>query len=189
MEKVLDELSFEAPDLKKKASRSTRLTLNKQLADIVKNQDLSRYICKCRSQRFEPRKREPRFGERPSAIFPSHRYLQWALPLRLLLLVGCGAPGDPQPPSPPIPSTIGTSRAATPERRAVGVYAPAQNIAGDACGASCQEIFSRFAEAEWRSGQQDLQTRLYDSWGRWRTYTPRREKFNSPIATSGSAPR
>ncbi|HVS90183.1 MAG TPA: ATP-dependent protease ATPase subunit HslU [Candidatus Acidoferrum sp.] len=44
LEKVLDELSFEAPDLKKKTVKVDALYVNKQLADIVKNQDLSRYI-------------------------------------------------------------------------------------------------------------------------------------------------
>src|SRR5580765_1432135 len=44
MEKVLDELSFEAPDLKKKTVKIDAAYVNKQLADIVKNQDLSRYI-------------------------------------------------------------------------------------------------------------------------------------------------
>jgi len=44
LEKVLDELSFEAPDLKKKNVKIDAAYINKQLADIVKNQDLSRYI-------------------------------------------------------------------------------------------------------------------------------------------------
>jgi ATP-dependent HslUV protease ATP-binding subunit HslU len=44
LEKVLDELSFEAPDLKKKTVKVDAAFVNKQLADIVKNQDLSRYI-------------------------------------------------------------------------------------------------------------------------------------------------
>jgi len=44
LEKVLDELSFEAPDLKKKNVKIDAAYVNKQLADIVKNQDLSRYI-------------------------------------------------------------------------------------------------------------------------------------------------
>src|SRR5438093_7322385 len=44
LEKVLDELSFEAPDLKKKAVKVDAAYVNKQLADIVTNQDLSRYI-------------------------------------------------------------------------------------------------------------------------------------------------
>jgi ATP-dependent HslUV protease ATP-binding subunit HslU len=44
MEKVLDELSFEAPDLKKKSVKVDSAYVNKQLAEIVKNQDLSRYI-------------------------------------------------------------------------------------------------------------------------------------------------
>jgi ATP-dependent HslUV protease ATP-binding subunit HslU len=44
LEKVLDELSFEAPDLKKKTIKVDAAYVNKQLADIVKNQDLSRYI-------------------------------------------------------------------------------------------------------------------------------------------------
>jgi len=44
LEKVLDELSFEAPDLKKKSVKIDAAYVNKQLADIVKNQDLSRYI-------------------------------------------------------------------------------------------------------------------------------------------------
>ena len=42
--KVLDELSFDAPDLKKKMWKVDAAYVNKQLADIVKNQDLSRYI-------------------------------------------------------------------------------------------------------------------------------------------------
>jgi ATP-dependent HslUV protease ATP-binding subunit HslU len=44
LEKVLDELSFEASDLKKKGVKVDSAYVNKQLADIVKNQDLSRYI-------------------------------------------------------------------------------------------------------------------------------------------------
>jgi ATP-dependent HslUV protease ATP-binding subunit HslU len=44
LEKVLDEVSFEAPDLKKKAVKVDGAYVTKQLADIVKNQDLSRYI-------------------------------------------------------------------------------------------------------------------------------------------------
>ena len=44
LEKVLDELSFEAPDLKKKNVKIDAAYVNKQLTDIVKNQDLSRYI-------------------------------------------------------------------------------------------------------------------------------------------------
>jgi ATP-dependent HslUV protease ATP-binding subunit HslU len=44
LEKVLDELSFEASDLKKKNVKVDAGYVNKQLADIVKNQDLSRYI-------------------------------------------------------------------------------------------------------------------------------------------------
>ena len=44
LEKVLDEISFEAPDLKKKTVKVDAAYVSKQLADIVKNQDLSRYI-------------------------------------------------------------------------------------------------------------------------------------------------
>ncbi|HLI33761.1 MAG TPA: ATP-dependent protease ATPase subunit HslU [Terriglobia bacterium] len=44
MEKLLDEISFEGPDLKKKNVRIDVAYVQKQLADIVKNQDLSRYI-------------------------------------------------------------------------------------------------------------------------------------------------
>ena len=44
LEKVLDEISFEAPDLKKKSVKVDAAYVNKQLMDIVKNQDLSRYI-------------------------------------------------------------------------------------------------------------------------------------------------
>ena len=44
MEKLLDEISFEGPDLKKKTIRIDGEYVRKQLADIVKNQDLSRYI-------------------------------------------------------------------------------------------------------------------------------------------------
>src|SRR5258708_25906511 len=44
LEKVLDEISFEAPELKKKTVKIDGAYVTKQLADIVKNQDLSRYI-------------------------------------------------------------------------------------------------------------------------------------------------
>ncbi len=44
LEKVLDEISFEAPELKKKTMKIDSAYVSKQLADIVKNQDLSRYI-------------------------------------------------------------------------------------------------------------------------------------------------
>ena len=44
MERVLDEISFEGPDLKKKQVRIDAAYVQKRLADIVKNQDLSRYI-------------------------------------------------------------------------------------------------------------------------------------------------
>src|ERR1700676_4312324 len=44
LEKVLDEISFEAPELKKKNVKVDGAYVVKQLADIVKNQDLSRYI-------------------------------------------------------------------------------------------------------------------------------------------------
>ncbi|MBI4461127.1 MAG: AAA family ATPase, partial [Acidobacteria bacterium] len=44
MERLLDEISFEAPDMKKKAVRIDPAYVQKQLAAIVKDQDLSRYI-------------------------------------------------------------------------------------------------------------------------------------------------
>ena len=44
MEKLLDEISFEGPDMKKKNIRIDALYVQKMLADIVKDQDLSRYI-------------------------------------------------------------------------------------------------------------------------------------------------
>ena len=44
MEKLLEEVSFQGPDLKKKNVRVDAVYVRKQLADIVKDQDLSRYI-------------------------------------------------------------------------------------------------------------------------------------------------
>jgi ATP-dependent HslUV protease ATP-binding subunit HslU len=44
MEKLLDEISFRGPDLDKKTVRIDAAYVQGQLADIVKNQDLSRYI-------------------------------------------------------------------------------------------------------------------------------------------------
>jgi ATP-dependent HslUV protease ATP-binding subunit HslU len=44
MERVLDDISFEAPELKKKTVKIDAAYVSKQLAEIVKNQDLSRYI-------------------------------------------------------------------------------------------------------------------------------------------------
>ena len=44
MEKLLEEISFEGPDLKKKTVRIDSAYVRKQLSEIVKDQDLSRYI-------------------------------------------------------------------------------------------------------------------------------------------------
>jgi ATP-dependent HslUV protease ATP-binding subunit HslU len=44
LEKVLEEISFDAPELKKKNIKIDAPFVQKQLVDIVKNQDLSRYI-------------------------------------------------------------------------------------------------------------------------------------------------
>ncbi|MBV9499555.1 MAG: ATP-dependent protease ATPase subunit HslU [Acidobacteriaceae bacterium] len=44
MEKLLEEISFDGPDLKKKNIKIDAVYVRKQLADIVKDQDLSRYI-------------------------------------------------------------------------------------------------------------------------------------------------
>jgi len=44
LEKVLDEISFEAPELKKKQVKIDAAYVEKQLANIVKDQDLTRYM-------------------------------------------------------------------------------------------------------------------------------------------------
>lgn len=44
MEKLLEDISFDGPDLKKKNIKIDAAYVSKQLADIVKDQDLSRYI-------------------------------------------------------------------------------------------------------------------------------------------------
>jgi ATP-dependent HslUV protease ATP-binding subunit HslU len=44
MEKLLDDISFEGPDLKKKNIRIDASYVQKMLSEIVKDQDLSRYI-------------------------------------------------------------------------------------------------------------------------------------------------
>jgi len=44
MERVLDIISFEAPDMKEKNVVIDPPYVSKMLADIVKDQDLSRYI-------------------------------------------------------------------------------------------------------------------------------------------------
>jgi ATP-dependent HslUV protease ATP-binding subunit HslU len=44
LEKLLEDLSFDGPDLKKKTVKVDAAYVRKQLADIVKDQDLSRYI-------------------------------------------------------------------------------------------------------------------------------------------------
>jgi len=44
MEKLLEEISFEGPDLKRKRVKIDRAYVQRQLADIIKDQDLSRYI-------------------------------------------------------------------------------------------------------------------------------------------------
>ena len=44
MEKLLDEVSFEGPDLVNKSVVIDDAYVTRMLADIVKNEDLSRYI-------------------------------------------------------------------------------------------------------------------------------------------------
>jgi ATP-dependent HslUV protease ATP-binding subunit HslU len=44
LEKLLDDISFDGPDLKKKTIHIDAAYVQKMLADIVKDQDLSRYI-------------------------------------------------------------------------------------------------------------------------------------------------
>ncbi|HWG86333.1 MAG TPA: hypothetical protein VN679_01030, partial [Candidatus Acidoferrales bacterium] len=44
MERVLDEISFDAPDMKEKSVTVDAAYVQKMLTDIVKDQDLSRYI-------------------------------------------------------------------------------------------------------------------------------------------------
>ena len=44
LEKLLDEISFEGPDLENKTATIDDAYVTKMLADIVKNEDLSRYI-------------------------------------------------------------------------------------------------------------------------------------------------
>jgi ATP-dependent HslUV protease ATP-binding subunit HslU len=44
MEKLLDEISFEGPDLPEKNVIIDAAYVDRMLADIVKNEDLSRYI-------------------------------------------------------------------------------------------------------------------------------------------------
>ncbi len=44
LEKLLEDVSFDGPDLKKKTVKVDAAYVRKQLADIVKDQDLSRYI-------------------------------------------------------------------------------------------------------------------------------------------------
>jgi ATP-dependent HslUV protease ATP-binding subunit HslU len=44
MEKVLDQISFEAPDMKKKVIKIDAAYVRQQLAEIIKDQDLTRYI-------------------------------------------------------------------------------------------------------------------------------------------------
>ena len=44
MEKLLDEISFEAPDMKKKSVKIDAAYVGRMLAEIAKDQDLSRYI-------------------------------------------------------------------------------------------------------------------------------------------------
>jgi len=44
LERVLEDISFEAPELKKKNVKIDAAYVTKQLADIAKNHDLSRYI-------------------------------------------------------------------------------------------------------------------------------------------------
>ena len=66
MEKLLDDISFEGPDLQNKQVTIDEEYVEKMLADIVKNEDLSRYICDGTTDNAEPQ-RAPRFFAKTSA--------------------------------------------------------------------------------------------------------------------------
>jgi ATP-dependent HslUV protease ATP-binding subunit HslU len=44
LEKVMEDISFQAPDIRKKSITINREYVQKQLKDIVKDEDLSRFI-------------------------------------------------------------------------------------------------------------------------------------------------
>ena len=44
MEKLLDQISFDAPDLAEKSITIDESYVDRMLADIVRNEDLSRYV-------------------------------------------------------------------------------------------------------------------------------------------------
>jgi len=44
MERLLDEISFQAPELSKKKIKIDKTYVRERLADIIEDQDLSRYI-------------------------------------------------------------------------------------------------------------------------------------------------
>jgi len=44
MEKVMEEISFQAPDIRKKSITIDRKYVQKQLKEIIKDEDLSRFI-------------------------------------------------------------------------------------------------------------------------------------------------
>ena len=44
MERLLDEISFDAPNRRARRCASTTALVNARLADLAKNEDLSRYI-------------------------------------------------------------------------------------------------------------------------------------------------
>ena len=67
MEKVVEEISFAGPDLKKKTVKIDAAFVRKQLADIVKDQDLSRYILV--SNKLSPLFRRPQFQNGKPLIF------------------------------------------------------------------------------------------------------------------------
>ena len=44
MERLLDEVSFDAPDLENKSIVIDEIYVERMLANVIKNEDLSRYI-------------------------------------------------------------------------------------------------------------------------------------------------
>ena len=171
LEKVLDELSFEAPDLKKK-ERQGRCRLREQAARRHREESgfeplhsVEAGIWTWKSRKFENGAaisvtgrsanppRQPRFR-----LFHSVSRVRRCSR-------GCGAPGEPQPPSPPIPAAISDLTAHQQGNGVQLVFTlPATHRRRRSPRRTARHgNFSRRIETKRFAGQQILQTRLHDS--------------------------
>ena len=99
MEKLLDEISFEGPDLENKTVVIDEAYVTRMLADIVKNEDLSRILSR---RHFAPERSTPDPTINAEAPRSSQRISLCDVRVPLIVVISLSACGKKGPPLPPL---------------------------------------------------------------------------------------